>query len=65
MLTAPEFDPKRYDIKFDHEEDEFICRDLEEGCVYSVTPHAMAVLYDENYRMACFATRQHVQKTFN
>ena len=65
MRTAPEFDPKRYDIKFDHEEDEFICRDLEEGFVYSVTPHAMAVLYDDNYRMACFATRHHVQKTFN
>ena len=65
MLTATEFDHKRYDIKFEHEEDEFICRDLEEGFVYSVTPHAMAVLYDDNYRMACFATRHHVQKTFN
>jgi hypothetical protein len=65
-LDLPEdFNQKQYEIIFDPGKDEFTARDRMTDHVYNVTPHAMAVLVNEDYRRAVFATHIHVARTFN
>ena len=65
-LTLPfpiDFDPKRYQVVYDDHSQEFVTTDRLTKEVFNVTAHAMAVLVDDEYRRAVFATHDHVKQT--
>tara|TARA_R100000789_G_C2973869_1_gene141487 strand:- start:111 stop:308 length:198 start_codon:yes stop_codon:yes gene_type:complete len=61
MIEPEDFDPKHFDVRWDDHYDDYSVKRLSDGAIFAVTPHALAVLRDEDYRMAVFATQAHIR----
>lgn len=64
ILKPPKkFNPGRFEVSWDEVRDEFVAHDKQTLVDYAIPTHVLAVLQEEDYRLAAFAVQDFIRRT--